>query len=126
MKQMHIINYGVNHSWEELQASRGLNNDVWFSTFYHNGNLFLMFFFSSVTQRDVWPPGQEPILKPRKFRKCNMCCYCFALQLMQWWNSYTPTIQSDGHELCWTRMLDQNKFMITITQISHYHDFIMV
>lgn len=83
MKQMGIINYGVNHSRRGQHASRRLNNDVLFSTFCHNGNYFLVLSFASCFQTDVRSPVQEIILKATKFRKCNIYCYHFALLLMQ-------------------------------------------
>lgn len=85
MKQMDVINYGVNHSRRGQHASRRRNNDVLFSTFYHNGNCFLVLSFASCFQTDVWSLVQKIILKATKFRKCNIYCYHFVLLLMQRW-----------------------------------------
>lgn len=87
MKQMDIINYGVNHSRRGHHASRGLNKDVLFSTFCHDGNCFLVLCFSAHIQTDVWSPAQEIILRAIKFRKYNIYCYHFALLLLQWWTT---------------------------------------
>lgn len=85
MKQMDVINYGVNHFRKGQHASRRLNNDVLFFTFCCNDNCFLMLSFTSCFQTDVWSPVQEIILKATKFRTCTIYCYRFALLLMQRW-----------------------------------------